>query len=189
MLKKEGRRCSPEVWAQGADSTKGKQRHSYSTTMTALPPMVLTTGEAWQQVSAGFNHFCFSAEIETLTAMMERDAQEVYGSRQASAWFPARASLTRQKGKAWSTNASMACPFGELIALSIAREGPDPMLRTLYGAAILIASLDPFRQARAVWDHCAGELMKAMETGKDADIKEATRCLRVALNQENWWKR
>jgi Glycosyltransferase family 20 len=65
---------------------------------------------------------------------------------------------------------------------------PDPMLRTLYDAAILIASLDPFRQARAVWGHCAGELMKAMETGKDADINEATRCLQVALNQENWCK-
>jgi putative transposase len=55
--------------------------HSYSTTMTALPPGVLTTGEAWEQVSTSFDRFCLSAGIETLTAMMERDAQEVCGSR------------------------------------------------------------------------------------------------------------
>jgi putative transposase len=55
--------------------------NSYSTTMTALPPTVLTKGEAWEQVSASFDRFCLSAGIETLTAMMERDAQEVCGSR------------------------------------------------------------------------------------------------------------
>jgi hypothetical protein len=39
-----------------------------------------------------------------------------------------------------------------------------------------------------IWDHCAGEILKAATTGKPADIKEATRCLEVALGAENWLK-
>jgi hypothetical protein len=40
-----------------------------------------------------------------------------------------------------------------------------------------------------VWDHCAGEIMKAAITGKRAYMAEAARCLIVALEQENWLKR
>jgi len=35
-------------------------------------------------------------------------------------------------------------------------------------------------------DHCAGEVHRAAETGDKDDIAEATRCLEVALDQENW---
>jgi hypothetical protein len=41
--------------------------------------------------------------------------------------------------------------------------------------------MKPWRQARPYWDHCAGEILKAADSGKRTDIVEATRCLEVAL--------
>jgi hypothetical protein len=66
--------------------------------------------------------------------------------------------------------------------------GPRSRLVTLQDAATLIRDLDPFRQARPVWDRAAEMIMIAAETGKRADIAEATRQLLVAVEHENWWK-
>jgi hypothetical protein len=55
-------------------------------------------------------------------------------------------------------------------------------------AAILIRDLEPFRQARPVWDRAAEMILLAGTTRKAADIREATRQLFVALSHENWWK-
>jgi len=38
-------------------------------------------GKAWDEVSASFDRFCLAAGIETLSAMMERDAEEACGPR------------------------------------------------------------------------------------------------------------
>ncbi len=53
--------------------------------------------------------------------------------------------------------------------------GPGSYLVTLMDAAILIRDLEPFRQARPVWDRAAEMILLAATTGKVADIQEATR--------------
>jgi len=53
-------------------------------------------------------------------------------------------------------------------------------------AAILIRDLEPFRQARPVWDRTAEMILLAATTGKVADIQEATRQLLTAVLHENW---
>ena len=55
-------------------------------------------------------------------------------------------------------------------------------------AAILIRDLNPFRQARPVWDRAAEMILLAAETQKRDDVAEATRQMLVALEKENWWK-
>ncbi len=55
-------------------------------------------------------------------------------------------------------------------------------------AAILIRDLNPFRQARPVWDRAAEMILLAAETRKRDDVAEATRQMLVALEKENWWK-
>ena len=65
--------------------------------------------------------------------------------------------------------------------------GPRSHLVILMDAAILIRDLEPFRQARPVWDRAAEMIMLAAETGKRADVAEATRQMLVALGHENWW--
>jgi hypothetical protein len=66
--------------------------------------------------------------------------------------------------------------------------GPAAQLETLADAAQLIADLEQFRQARPVWDRCAEMLLRAARTGRKADIAEATGCVLVALEKENWLK-
>ena len=66
--------------------------------------------------------------------------------------------------------------------------GPRSRLETLQDAAILIRNLEPFRRARPVWDRAAEVILIAAETGKRADVAEATRQMLVALGHENWWK-
>src|SRR6266568_7212619 len=53
--------------------------------------------------------------------------------------------------------------------------GPRSHLVTLMDAAILIRDLEPFRQARPVWDRAAEMILVAAETRKRADVQEATR--------------
>jgi len=48
-------------------------------------------------------------------------------------------------------------------------------------AAILIRDLEPFRQARPVWDRAGEMILMAARTGSPADIAEAT-------ERENWSK-
>jgi len=55
-------------------------------------------------------------------------------------------------------------------------------------AAILIRDMEPFRQARPVWDRAAEMILLAASSGEPPDIAEATRRLHVALNRENWLK-
>ena len=55
-------------------------------------------------------------------------------------------------------------------------------------AAILIRDLEPFRQARPVWDRAVEMILIAATTRERADIAEAMRQLLVALGHENWWK-
>ncbi len=65
---------------------------------------------------------------------------------------------------------------------------PAAQLETLADAAQLIADLEQFRQARPVWDRAAEMLLLAAQTGRKADIAEATRCVLVSLEKENWLK-
>ena len=64
--------------------------------------------------------------------------------------------------------------------------GPGALLETLGDAARFIGLMQPWRQARPYWDHCAGEILKAAESRKRPDILEATRCLEVALRKDSW---
>jgi hypothetical protein len=66
--------------------------------------------------------------------------------------------------------------------------GPRSHLVTLMDAAVLIRDLEPFRQARPVWDRAAEMILIAAETGNRAEIAEATRQMLVALGHENRWK-
>jgi hypothetical protein len=66
--------------------------------------------------------------------------------------------------------------------------GPRSHLATLMDAAILIRDMEPFRQARPVWDRAAAMILLAAETGEASDIAEATWQLHVALNHDNWLK-
>lgn len=43
--------------------------------------VISLTGEAWQEVSESFERFCLAAGIESLTRMMEEDAEELCGPR------------------------------------------------------------------------------------------------------------
>jgi len=79
------------------------------------------------------------------------------------------------------------------LTLSLAQpitltRGPGSHLVTLMDAAIMIRDLEPFRQARPVWDRAAEMILIAAETRKRADVAEATRQVLVALSHENWWK-
>jgi len=67
--------------------------------------------------------------------------------------------------------------------------GPAAQLDTLADAAQLIADLEQWRQARPYWDRAAEMILTAARTGRKADIAEATRCVMVALEKENWLKR
>jgi hypothetical protein len=66
--------------------------------------------------------------------------------------------------------------------------GPRSHLVTLMDAAMLIRDLQPFRQARPVWDRAAEMILIAGTTGERADIAEATRQVLVCVERENWWK-
>ena len=66
------------------------------------------------------------------------------------------------------------------------KDEPGVLLQTLKDAARFIGLMEPWRQARAYWDRCAGEILKAAKTGKRSDIVEATRSLEEALRRENW---
>jgi hypothetical protein len=58
----------------------------------------------------------------------------------------------------------------------------------LMDAAIVIRDLEPFRQARPVWNRAAEMVLIAGTTRKAADVQEATQQMFVALSHENWWK-
>ena len=81
--------------------------------------------------------------------------------------------------------ADLTLPLAQPITLT---RGPGSHLVTLMDAAILIRDLEPFRQARPVWDRTAEMILIAAETRKREDVAEATRQMLVALGHENWWK-
>jgi len=65
------------------------------------------------------------------------------------------------------------------VTLQLASRSPSPEARarisSLLCAAILIRDLEPFRQARPVWDRTAEMILIAATTKKQADVREATR--------------
>jgi hypothetical protein len=61
-------------------------------------------------------------------------------------------------------------------------------LETLADAAQLIANLEPYCQARPVWDKAASKILRAAATGEKPDIEAATRILEVALRREKWFR-
>src|SRR6202521_1264973 len=79
----------------------------------------------------------------------------------------------------------LSLPLAEPITLT---RGPRSHLVTLIDAAILIRDLEPFRQARPVWDRAAEMILLAGTTRKPGDVREATRQVLVALERENWVK-
>ena len=66
------------------------------------------------------------------------------------------------------------------------KDDPGVLLQTLKDAARFIGLMEPWRQARAYWHRCAGEILKAAKTGKRSDIVKATRSLEDALCKQNW---
>jgi len=70
------------------------------------------------------------------------------------------------------TNLDLTIPLAHPSTLT---GGPGSHLVTLMDAAILIRDLEPFRQARPVWDRAAGLILLAPETEKRTDVAEATR--------------
>ena len=79
----------------------------------------------------------------------------------------------------------LTLPLPQPITLT---RGPRSHLVTLMDAAILIRDLEPWRQARPVWDRAAGLILLAAETRKRDDIAEAIRQLMVCVERESWWK-
>ena len=51
----------------------------FSTNTTAMPSGPV--GKAFEEVSASFERFCLAAGVDTLSAMLEKDAEEVCGPR------------------------------------------------------------------------------------------------------------
>jgi hypothetical protein len=83
------------------------------------------------------------------------------------------------------TSPDLSLPLAQPITLT---RGPRSHLVTLMDAAVLIRDLEPFRQARPVWDRAAEMILVAGTTRKPGDVQEATRQMLVALERENWWK-
>ncbi len=77
----------------------------------------------------------------------------------------------------------LTLPLAQPITLT---RSPRSHLVTLMDAAILIRDLEPFRQARPVWDRTAEMIMLGARPKRRADVQEATRQLLVALGHENW---
>ena len=77
----------------------------------------------------------------------------------------------------------LTLPLAQPITLT---RGPRSHLVTLMDAAILIRDLEPFRQSRPVWDRAAEMILLAADSGKRADVAEATPQMLVALERENW---
>jgi hypothetical protein len=64
--------------------------------------------------------------------------------------------------------------------------GPGIELATLADAARFVALTKPWRQARPHWDFAAEVLLKAAQTGRKADIENATAQMERALRVEGW---
>jgi hypothetical protein len=64
--------------------------------------------------------------------------------------------------------------------------GPGVELATLADAARFIGHMQPWRQARPVWEYAAELLLAAATTGKRVDIEAATASFERALRAENW---
>ena len=97
------------------------------------------------------------------------------------------------QGVVWNQCNNLSSPERPDLTLPLAHpititRGPASHLVTLMDAAILIRGLEPWRQARPVWDRAAGLILLAAETRKRDDIAEATRQLLVCVERENWWK-
>ena len=64
--------------------------------------------------------------------------------------------------------------------------GPIAELVTLRDAARFVTELESWRQARPHWVYAGELVLRAGESGKAADIEEATIQMRRALRVEGW---
>jgi len=69
----------------------------FSTTTSAVPSGPV--GKAFEEVSASFERFCLAAGLETVSAMLEKDAEEVCGPRHARAAVQRGYRWGRTRGK------------------------------------------------------------------------------------------
>ena len=106
--------------------------------------------------------------------------------RQLQALVPATGHPASSLHRSENDKAWQAGFFLQTCAADAADGGPGALPETLGDAARFIGLMQPWRQARPYWDHCAGEILKAAESRKRPDILEATRCLEVALRKDNW---
>src|SRR6202166_3361635 len=73
----------------------------FSTNTTAMPSGPV--GKAFEEVSASFERFCLAAGVETLGAMLEKDAEETCGPRHARGEGRRGYRWGRTRGKSAST--------------------------------------------------------------------------------------
>ena len=93
-----------------------------STTAIALPPVGRSAvGEAWNVVSASFDRLCLAAGIEALGTMLERDAEEACGRRDARGagrrghrWGRAQGKIGFHGGRVELERARVRGPFGRI---------------------------------------------------------------------------
>lgn len=106
-----------------------------------------------------------------------RHSPALFASPMPGPLFQPQSSMPRQPAP------DLSLPLAQPISLT---RGPGTHLVTLMDAALLIRDLEPWRQARPVWDRAAEMILIAAETREQADLAEATRQMLVALEKENW---
>jgi hypothetical protein len=81
-------------------------------------------------------------------------------------------------------NPDLSLPLAQPITLT---RGPRSHLVPLMNAAVSIRDLEPFQQARPVWDRAAEMILLTADTVKRDDIAEAIGKY-SGLERDNWWK-
>jgi hypothetical protein len=79
----------------------------------------------------------------------------------------------------------LTLPLAQPITLT---RGPGSHLVTLMDAAILIRDLEPWRQARPVWDRATGLILLAAETRSRPTWPKPRASCSWRFERENWWK-
>src|SRR5437879_3106968 len=97
----------------------------FSTMTSAVPSGPV--GKAFEEVSASFERFCLAAGLETVSAMLEKDAEEVCGPRHARGkgrrgyrWGRTRGKIGFHGGKV-----ELERPRGYALTTAEAARGPQ----------------------------------------------------------------
>jgi putative transposase len=98
----------------------------FTTITTAMPTSPV--GKAWEEVSASFDRFCLAAGLETLGAMMERDAEETCGPRHSRG--------QERRGHRWGRTQGKIGFHGGKVAID------RPRVRERGGKELSLASWD-----------------------------------------------